>query len=55
MDGFLRIIKFPSPMILINIWMGVVGWCKVSVSFTSHDQGGVTSDCISMAKTVDKL
>ena len=33
----------------------VVGWCKVSVSFTSHDQGGVTSDCISMAKNVDKL
>ena len=32
-----------------------VGWCRVEVIFTSHDQGGVTSDCISMAKTVDKL
>ncbi|MDP6878328.1 MAG: 4a-hydroxytetrahydrobiopterin dehydratase [Candidatus Marinimicrobia bacterium] len=33
----------------------VVGWCEVSVSFTSHDQGGVTSACIEMAKTVEKL
>ena len=32
-----------------------IGWCRVEVIFTSHDQGGVTSDCISMAKTVDKL
>ncbi len=33
----------------------VVGWCEVSVSFTSHDKGGVTSGCIEMAKTVEKL
>ena len=33
----------------------VVGWCEVSVSFTSHDQGGVTSACIEMAKTIEKL
>ena len=33
----------------------VVGWREVSVSFTSHDQGGVTSACIEMAKTVEKL
>ena len=32
-----------------------VGWCKVSVIFTSHDQGGVTEQCISMAKAVDSI
>ena len=33
----------------------LVGWCEVSVSFTSHVKGGVTSDCIEMAKIVEKL
>ena len=33
----------------------VVGWCEVTVSFTSHDQGGVTSACLKMAKAVEKL
>ncbi|MFL3028059.1 MAG: 4a-hydroxytetrahydrobiopterin dehydratase [Candidatus Neomarinimicrobiota bacterium] len=33
----------------------LVGWCEVSVSFTSHDKGGVTSACIEMAKIVEKL
>ena len=33
----------------------VVGWCEVSVSFTSHDQGGVTSACVEMSKTIEKL
>ncbi|HIA94221.1 MAG TPA: 4a-hydroxytetrahydrobiopterin dehydratase, partial [Candidatus Marinimicrobia bacterium] len=28
----------------------VVGWCKIDVAFTSHDQGGVTLACIEMAK-----
>ena len=32
-----------------------VGWCEVSVSFTSHDKGGVTSYCVQMAKTVEEL
>ena len=32
-----------------------VGWCKVGVTFTSHDQGGVTDQCIAMAKAVDSL
>ncbi|HIN26393.1 MAG TPA: 4a-hydroxytetrahydrobiopterin dehydratase, partial [Candidatus Marinimicrobia bacterium] len=27
-----------------------VGWCRVSVAFTSHDKGGVTAICIAMAK-----
>lgn len=32
-----------------------IGWCEVSVSFTSHDQGGVTFACLQMAKTVEKI
>ena len=32
-----------------------IGWCKVSVTFTSHDQGGVTDDCIKMAKFSEAL
>jgi 4a-hydroxytetrahydrobiopterin dehydratase len=32
-----------------------VGWCKVEVRFTSHDQGGVTRECIEMAKAVDTI
>ena len=32
-----------------------VGWCKVGVTFTSHDQGGVTKKCISMAKAVESI
>ena len=33
----------------------IVGWCKVVVSFTSHDKGGVTEECIMMAKKSDSV
>ena len=33
----------------------MVGWCRVDVTFTSHDQGGVTNQCISMAKAVESI
>ena len=32
-----------------------VGWCKIKIIFTSHDQGGVTSACINMAKQADSI
>ncbi len=32
-----------------------VGWCKVGVSFSTHDAGGVTVKDIAMAKEVEKL
>ncbi len=32
-----------------------VGWCRVEVIFTSHDQGGVTDLCIEMAKMVESI
>ena len=32
----------------------VVGWCRVDVAFTSHDQGGVTAACIEMATKANK-
>ena len=31
----------------------VVGWCKIDVAFTSHDQGGVTTACLDMAKRTE--
>ena len=33
----------------------VVGWCKVNLVFTSHDKGGVTAECIEMAKRADSV
>ena len=33
----------------------IVGWCKVVVTFTSHDKGGVTEQCIMMAKKSDSV
>ena len=33
----------------------VVGWCRIDVVFTSHDQGGVTLACIQMAKAVESV
>ena len=33
----------------------VVGWCKIDVAFTSHDQGGVTTACINMAKKIESV
>ena len=32
-----------------------VGWCRVEIIFTSHDQGGVTDQCIEMAKMVESI
>ena len=33
----------------------VVGWCRIDVAFTSHDQGGVTLACIQMAKVAESI
>ena len=33
----------------------VVGYCKVHVEFTSHDLGGVSEECISMASYIESL
>lgn len=32
-----------------------VGWCRVLVTFTSHDSGGVTKRDVTMAKAVENL
>ena len=32
-----------------------VGWCKINITFTSHDLGGVTKACITMAKAADEI
>ena len=33
----------------------IVGWCRIKVSFTSHDKGGVTEKCIAMARVSEKI
>ena len=33
----------------------IVGWCEIEISFMSHDKGGVTFDCIHMAKFVESI
>ncbi len=33
----------------------IVGWCEIEISFISHDKGGVTFDCINMAKFVELI
>lgn len=33
----------------------VVGWCRIDLAFTSHDQGGVTSACVEMAKKAEQI
>ena len=33
----------------------VIGWCRVEVAFTSHDQGGVTEKCLQMAIETDAI
>ena len=33
----------------------IVGWCRIDVAFTSHDQGGVTLACIEMAKAAESV
>ena len=32
-----------------------VGWCTISVTFTSHDKGGVTAACVGMAQATEKI
>ena len=32
-----------------------IGWCKVNISITSHDQGGVTTNCVNLALGIDSI
>lgn len=32
-----------------------LGYCKAVVSFTSHDEGGVTEKCLTMAKNLENI
>ena len=33
----------------------IVGYCQIIIEFTSHDLGGVTEDCLNMAKYIDSI
>ena len=32
-----------------------IGWCKVDISITSHDLGGVTTNCVNLALGIDSI
>ena len=32
-----------------------VGWCKVDVTISSHDMGGVTTKCVNLAMDIDLI
>ena len=31
----------------------IIGWCRVDINITSHDKGGVTTNCINLATAID--
>ena len=33
----------------------MIGWCRVDVNITSHDQGGVTTKCVNLATGIDHI
>ena len=32
-----------------------IGWCKVDVTISSHDMGGVTTKCVNLATGIDLI
>ena len=32
-----------------------ISWCKVDISITSHDLGGVTTNCVNLATGIDQI
>ena len=32
-----------------------IGWCKVDISVTSHDLGGVSTKCVNLALGIDNI
>ena len=32
-----------------------IGWCKVDVTISSHDLGGVTTKCVNLATSIDLI
>ena len=33
----------------------LIGWCSVLVNITSHDMGGITTNCVNLATSIDKI
>ena len=32
-----------------------IGWCLVAINITSHDMGGVTTNCVNLAIGIDNI
>ena len=33
----------------------IIGWCRVDISISSHDMGGVTTKCVNLATGIDLI
>jgi len=33
----------------------IIGWCQVDINITSHNLGGVTTNCINLATGIDHI
>jgi len=33
----------------------ILNWCRVDINITSHDKGGVTTNCINLATGIDHI
>ena len=33
----------------------IIGWCQVDINITSHNMGGVTTNCINLAIGIDHI
>ena len=33
----------------------IIGWCQVDINITSHNMGGVTTNCINLATGIDHI
>ena len=33
----------------------IISWCTVDVTITSHDMGGVTTNCVNLATGIDNI
>ena len=33
----------------------MIGWCRVDIHITSHDKGGVTTNCVNLATGIDHI
>ena len=33
----------------------IISWCQIDINITSHDKGGVTTNCVNLATGIDHI